>query len=380
MALKAGEISDMFKLFARSMVIGNAVNTALSRKARLDPINANDHGAEDRIISTAMQATFKIFAGKSKNILASFLEAERVFEGREGDILGAMIKEENQVDEEAELNEMANRLKKGIIPAVRKEFIASNGYRVTPVPDTKDLARIGRYMDHCAGGSHHSEMAMKGSEHFFQVSHPDAPKNPYYEGTLMIPEISPGCTIRYDQFFTFDNGQVIAKNTANGRSSKMKPPEELKFIDKANGIASGALVSEQCWKAWEEWRDSFTPEMITSACRDLRVWQDFYSQQKANQINLTAKENARMWEPVTGYGMSDPEMFQKTWEAWQDVMRKADKGFVADSSEVLFRNEEARDVVGMISSVGANILRREADERRREAEARRALEAQAPAP
>lgn len=362
MAMKTGEICDMLRLFSRSVVIGNAVRATVSRNHY--PEAVTDQKA-DGAIEKAMIAAARIFAGKSKNVLASFLEAERVFEAREGDIMSAMIGETEYTNEVAEQSDFEKMLESGTFLEVRENFVASNGYHVRPFRNVEEMRATGKFMDHCVGGDFHTQEAMKAEYHFFQVFHPDMPNDPYYQGTLELHPLEVGQPVRYVQFFTFDNGQVIAKKTAYGKNSdKRKPPEEIEFIDKANGLASGALVSTECWKAWEEWKDSFLPEMIREGAEKREAWRKFLFEKNAALYNASKEAQKKVWEPITGEKMSEPETFSAVWDAWQEVLRKADKSWVSDNSEVLFRCAEAREIVSLVNPAATTAMEIEAEERR----------------
>lgn len=378
MAMKTGEIYDMLGLFSRSIVLGNAVRATLSRN--FIPNAVNDTQA-DTALQKAMTAAARIFAGKSKNILASFLEAERVFEAREGDIMGAMMGQIEYTNDIAEQTDFERMLESGTFLVVRDTFVAPNGFVVKPFENAEAAVRIGAFMDHCVGGTSHIQEAHRADNHFYQVYHPDKPNDPYYQGTLMLHPLEVGKPIKYVQFFTFDNGQVIAKKTAYGRSKKRPPPADLTFIDKANGNASGALVSTDCWDAWEAFKNSFTPEMIREGAEKREAWIKFYHERKAFESNMSQEERKKAWEPITGEKMSEPETFNEVWGAWQEVLKKADKAWVSDNSEVLFRCPEARELVTLVNPHATAAMEREAEERRlaRLAEQEVAQEA-APAP
>lgn len=328
---------DAVSHLSRSVVIPVALKAASRGQ---DP----SFGPEETLFRRGFESAMEMVTGRAKNPLGALLEFSRRYLTRSaalGSIDSDPVATANVERRRALGVEMLGIDQFPVI--LPQPYTTSEGYVISQIRNMAALQREGDTKKHCVG-LYHLSPAIRAESHYFSVSAPGG-------------SITNSSTIRMVGIRKGDISVTIGEHS--GYRNAAGTPEQK---------AAGIEMAMAC----------FPPERVRELGEKLDIWRaelrDAAAEEQANEVqrgghgpNWRAKRRVEQaasapedrWKNTLGVGDAlSADRLAKAWAEWRGVVGG---GFDADSPEVVYRTEAARDLVRMMNPDVAREMREAAE-------------------
>lgn len=279
--------------------------------------------------------------GKSKNPATNLLEMARRYASRIPALIetaGGEAERRSQEDARSEMQRRMEERKSDYLP-LAEPFTASNGLVVVNLRSDDEMREESSRLSHCVG-HYYLRPALRSDCHIFSIQTPD----------------------RESSHATFEVGG-ISEREVDQTGNYLTRPRIVQFRARRN-----AEPGADARLAFEEWKAACAAKNIALATplTEFAAWRaevDEFDRLSMQGSGHAAAPRQVTWKSILGYDWSDAERGARMWRECAYVMG-GDWGR-SDNPGVIWRDGQARNLLGKMSPQTAAIL----EQRAREAKA-----------